>query len=267
MAFDPDNLAAARPDLVTNWDRAQPGSDYRSANPDDPNIDGILAYGSLDNYLRATWDALGQPDALPPASTGGGNNPTSIGQFGGAAQGGNVTGGAVTAPLASGDDSTAVQTGQGGNVVGGGVEAPIFSAPISAPVTTAGRDVNGPVIESPVGQGSVVVGGDAAGPFITAPLSGSIAAGRDADVSGSVISQNSGTVNITNSDKDVVTAALSSSQSALDSSLNYADKALAAVTDANKPADERVTTSALTAVTIIVVALGAIALYRGRKAA
>lgn len=253
--FDPDALNAARPDLAQNWANATSDA-FRAANPNDPNIDEIASHGSFENYLRATWDALGQPDAstlIPaPSSTGGSGSDTSNGQFGGAAEGGSVVGGAVTAPLASGEDSTAVQTGQGGNVVNGDVDAPIVSAPISAPVS--------------FGDDSPVVG------------PGGVGSGRDTAINGPVIAGNTAPVTVNTSDptvvgqaldtsKAVTTAALDSSQSALNSSLSYANKALDAVTTSQKPADERVTNSALTAVTVIVVALGALALFGRKKAA
>jgi hypothetical protein len=66
----------------------------------------------------------------------------------------------------------------------------------------------------------------------------------------------------------VVTAALNTAQSALDSSLSYANKALTQVATSAQPPDERVTTNALTAVTVLAIAIGAFALMRGgRKAA
>jgi hypothetical protein len=257
MAFDPQALLAARPDLQRNWDNATSQA-FRDANPDDPNVNEIASYGSLDRYLKATWYALGQPDASSltpaPASTGGSGNDTSTGQFGGASnEGGVVTGGAVTAPIASGEDSTAVQTGQGGNAIGGSVDAPVISAPISNSPTSFGDD-------SPV-VGSAGVGG-----------------GRDVAVTAPIVSGNSGPVTVETADptvaaaaidanNQVAKAAIDASQQALSSSLSSADKALNSVTNSQKPADERVTNSALTAVTVIVVALGALALFNRRKAA
>lgn len=61
MPYNQAAFLRARPDLANNWNNANDPT-FRAQNPNDQNVQGILNYGSLDNYLSANYEAMGSPD-------------------------------------------------------------------------------------------------------------------------------------------------------------------------------------------------------------
>ncbi len=133
-------------------------------------------------------------------------------------------GGDVSAPIASGDDAIAIMS--------------------SGPVAVGD---NSPAINaSASGQGA-----------ISAPIS----AGEDLTNNAPVIVGNTGTVTITTADPAVAQAAIDATGEALRTSTSFADRALAAIGEANKDPEERVTNNALIAVVGVVALLGGFFLF------
>lgn len=239
------------PTLVGTYD-GDPFNYYGGANP-----------GYLNNQ------PIGNSPPPPPPPT------TPVGTFGGAAnEGGVVTGGNVSAPIASGDDSTAQQTGGGSVGVIGDVDAPVVvnSAPVAGSVNTIGGDVDAPIvnIDAPVSAPVVSVGGDVDAPIVNSDggdggISAPISAGGDVDLGGgNIFTGNNAPINIYDTSEDVFRSALDETSAAVSSALDYSQKALNAVTESVKDPSERLGTSALQTVGIVggFVALGIYLLNR-----
>lgn len=174
--------------------------------------------------------------------------------------------GSINGPVASGNDSVAIQQSQGGIANTGSVSAPIITgnggnggAPIlatgdggdlNAQVVTApvsgsvvGGDVNAPIISAPVSGPLTVIGGDAEAPIFNASNSGiqstgndsvvqtfaapvGVVGGGDIEVSAPIINGNSGSVSITTSDPIIVKAAIDANLSTSSLALSFAKNAL-----------------------------------------
>lgn len=119
-------------------------------------------------------------------------------------------------------------------------------------VQGAGFNVAGNIV-APIASGEDSFSGQLGG--------GGIIARGSVSVSGPLITDNLGTVNITTSDADIARAAIRGASDQLESTLDYANKALSAVGESRRDPGEKVTSEAINSVTLAAVALAALFLF------
>jgi hypothetical protein len=189
-------------------------------------------------------------------SSGGTNSPSinapNINQAG--ADSSVASGGDLNGAIAAGSDSIAVQSD--GGAVSLGDNSPIINIGSSGIPSSQGSGAT----TAPVATGS-----DSVAQAVS--TGGGLVAGGDATNSAPIVTNNSGTVEITNTDADVATAAINGSKSNLSDSLGFANRALDAVASATKDPAAAASAQQVQALTIIALGLGALYFINRHRAA